>query len=99
MKFYPPDQLPPMRRRSPDEGVGPDAPPPVRCRRRQLVIVAIYAVVGLLVAAEGLWWTDSVVWVCAPFVAGAVAVGLHHATTRYWVVTGSAGRGQGPMLW
>jgi len=97
MKFYPPDQLPAMRRRSPDEGVGPDAPPPIRSRRRQLVIVAIYAVVGMLVAAAGLWWTDSVVWTCAPLVA--VAVGLHHATTRDWGVTGSAERGHGPMLW
>lgn len=88
MKFYPPDQLPPICRG--DDAS--DAPPP--SPQRKAVCVAVALVIGLITAYLGLTLTASPVW----FAAIPVALALG------WFVAMNPGASRrsghaGPVLW
>lgn len=94
MKFFPPSQLPAMRRLPSEPEEAPAPLPPVGKALRVVISFAL----GAVVAALGFWCSSSLVWFAAAPVS--IALGWAFANEPFQRPRASPNRrGGGPVLW
>jgi hypothetical protein len=95
MKFYPPNQLPPMNQPS-ESAEEPHQPQPRSLKQRFALMIAAF-VVGVTAAGVGFHLSGNAVWFAA--VPVALAIGWFLAVGTFTSVAGPGGSGGGPVLW